>query len=56
MPVQIELLTPEEKAAELKISTETLRRWRRQGKGPVFKRISRQCIRYLPEIIESDAA
>lgn len=49
MPVQLELLTPEEKAKELKISTETLRRWRRQGKGPEYKRISRQCIRYLRE-------
>ncbi|WP_223425527.1 helix-turn-helix domain-containing protein [Tateyamaria pelophila] len=56
MAVKIELLTPEEKAAELKVSTETLKRWRRLGKGPVFKRISRQCIRYLPEMIEEDAA
>ena len=36
-----ELLTPKEKAAELKVSESTLARWRCQQTGPRFVRLGR---------------
>lgn len=41
-------LTAEEKAEELNVSVETLRRWRREGRGPDFIRHA-SVVRYYPE-------
>jgi hypothetical protein len=44
---QVDLLTPEELAAQLKCSTSTLKRWRRQQIGPPWIRaISGGGVRY----------
>jgi DNA-binding transcriptional MerR regulator len=41
------LLTPAETAEQLGVSTHTLARWRRQGRGPAWRRLSRGTIRYF---------
>ncbi len=43
----ITLLTIEEKMAELRVSRETLRRWRRDGQGPKFVQYG-GVVRYYP--------
>jgi excisionase family DNA binding protein len=40
------LLTPQEAAERLQVSTRTLQQWRRQGRGPRWRRLSRGTIRY----------
>ncbi len=47
------LLTIEEKMAELRVSRETLRRWRRDGTGPEFVQYGGM-IRYYPLDHEGD--
>ena len=42
------LMTPEEKAEELGISSESLRRWRRENIGPAYVRHA-SVVRYFPE-------
>ena len=42
----VELLTPTEKAKELKVHPVTLYRWRQAGVGPEFVRVGPNCIRY----------
>lgn len=39
-------LTPEEVCLTYKISMPTLRRWRREGVGPVYRKLGRQTVRY----------
>ncbi len=41
-----ELLTPDEVAKQMGLSIETLAQWRSQGKGPMYVKISRNCVRY----------
>jgi hypothetical protein len=50
LPLNTELLTPEEKARELKVSYSCLYRWRQAGVGPEFVRIGPKLIRYLPGV------
>lgn len=47
-PDQDQLLTVEETAALLKISTETLKEWRlnAEGEGPKFLRLGHRTVRY----------
>ncbi len=48
---EIVLLTPTEKAQELRVSESTLARWRRKKTGPQFVKLGRgKCahVRYLP--------
>ena len=52
----ITLLTPLQKAHELGIHKETLRRWRRAGTGPQYKQLGPQIVRYYPELIEVEPA
>lgn len=40
------LLTPQALAERLAVSVKTLERWRLQGEGPPFVRVSRKVIRY----------
>lgn len=40
------LLTPQVMADRLGVSVKTLERWRLQGEGPPFVRVSRKVIRY----------
>ena len=43
----VEMLIREDDAAEyLGVTKRTLQQWRFNGKGPLFVRISRRCIRY----------
>jgi excisionase family DNA binding protein len=44
--VRSRLLTPEEVAEQLGVSTETLAQWRSQQRGIPYVKISRYCIRY----------
>jgi hypothetical protein len=41
------LLTETEAAARLRVSLMTVRRWRRLGTGPIFRKLGRS-VRYLP--------
>jgi DNA-binding transcriptional MerR regulator len=41
------LLTPAETAERLGVTTHTLARWRRQGRGPAWRRLSRGTVRYF---------
>ncbi len=50
----LKLLTVEEKAAELSVSTETLRRWRHEGRGPTYVQHA-SVIRYFPEPSREEA-
>jgi len=43
------LLNITEKARELGVTCETLRVWRKEGKGPAYVRYSEKMIRYWPE-------
>ncbi|PZO88668.1 MAG: hypothetical protein DI626_01275 [Micavibrio aeruginosavorus] len=44
-------VTPKMLAAFLKVSEKTLDRWRREGKGPNFYKISNNRIRYyMPDV------
>ena len=59
---EIILLTPTEKAQELRVSESTLARWRGQKSGPRFVKLGRgKCahVRYLPltvsDMAESEA-
>jgi hypothetical protein len=56
MAISVKLLSPTEKAKELGVTRETLRRWRLAGTGPAWKRVGPNIIRYLPEIIEQEDA
>jgi len=42
------LLTEGESADLLKVSVTSLRRWRREGRGPVYRKLSK-AVRYRPE-------
>jgi len=55
MAAKINMLTPEDKAEEICVSVETLRRWRKLGKGPVYRKFGPQVIRYWPETEEAAA-
>ena len=44
----VPMLTISEKARELQVSAETLRRWRKAGEGPKFVKYGGE-IRYFPE-------
>lgn len=48
-----EFLTPEETAALLKVSPDTLRVWRREGKGPQFHRLGHRTVRYSRPQLEA---
>lgn len=39
--------TPAEAAVQLGISISTLKRWRHEGRGPLFVKHSPRCIRYM---------
>lgn len=41
-----DLLTPGETAELLRVSESTLKRWRREGKGPTYTRLDAGSIRY----------
>lgn len=45
-PKPIETLTEVQLAESLMISIKTLQRWRLEGGGPPFIKISRRCVRY----------
>ena len=45
-------LTPKELAARLGVSRGTLKRWRREGKGPAWCRVGAQ-VRFRPEDVAS---
>ena len=40
------LLNEREAAAALGVSVKTLQRWRCEGRGPSFRRMSARCVRY----------
>ena len=42
------LITEAEAAGILRVSLTTLRRWRREGRGPVYRKLSRS-VRYRPD-------
>ena len=42
------LVTENEAAILLRVSLTTVRRWRREGRGPVYRKIGRS-VRYRPE-------
>lgn len=44
-------LTTEQVAKMIGLSVSALEKWRRQGKGPAFKRLSRRCVRYDPKVV-----
>lgn len=46
------LMTPQEAAAFLKLYPDTLKKWRRVGKGPKFHKMGSRCIRYVREELE----
>lgn len=46
------LLSEKEAATFLGISQRTLSKWRQDGKGPTFQRLSRRLIRYRQEDLE----
>ncbi len=48
-----EFLTPEETAALLKVSPDTLRVWRREGKSPQFHRLGHRTVRYSRHQLEA---
>jgi len=50
------LLDERSAAAALGITPRAMQEWRRRGTGPRFVRISRRCIRYRPEDLETWAA
>ena len=44
-------LTPRQLAAQIGVSEKTLDRWRKEGKGPAFHKITNKRIRYyLPDV------
>jgi len=45
------LLTEQQAATLLNVNPRTLQKWRVQGGGPRFVRMSRRCIRYWPKDI-----
>lgn len=45
------LLTEQQAATYLNVNPRTLQKWRFNGGGPQFVRISRRCIRYRPKDI-----
>lgn len=47
-----ELLTPAGVAQILKVTPETLRRWREKGEGPPFEQFTDRIIRYSSEGLE----
>lgn len=47
----MELLTEREAAKMLTISVETIRAWRKLGKGPIYQKIGRS-VRYRTDMIE----
>jgi predicted site-specific integrase-resolvase len=47
-----EMLTPAQVADMLRVPRETLRYWRKNGKGPPWTRLSDQVIRYPREAFE----
>lgn len=47
------LLTPREVAQQLRVSTSTLRNWRKQGKGPAVSQIGKAIFRYTEEAIQA---
>lgn len=50
-------LVNERQAAKLlSVSPRALQKWRSNGRGPVFVRISKRCIRYRPEDLARWAA
>ena len=56
MAISVKLLSSTEKAKELGVTRETLRRWRLAGTGPAWKRVGPNIIRYLPEVFEQEDA
>ena len=53
----IKPLVNERQAAKLlSVSPRALQKWRSNGRGPVFVRISKRCIRYRPEDLARWAA
>lgn len=47
------LLSPAELAAELDVTTETLRRWRKAGTGPAWFRLGDRFVRYQRDDIRT---
>jgi len=45
------LMTEQQAAAFLNVNPRTLQKWRVEGGGPRFVRMSRRCIRYWPKDI-----
>ena len=43
------LLTEQQAASLLNVNPRTMQKWRIQGGGPRFVRMSRRCIRYWPK-------
>jgi hypothetical protein len=46
------VLNGEQAAAYLNVSVESLKLWRREGRGPAFKRIGNRCV-YTLEALDS---
>lgn len=44
-------LTTEQVAKMIGLSVSALEKWRRQGRGPAFKRVSRRCVRYDAKVV-----
>jgi hypothetical protein len=49
MNTSLPLKTEPQAAAFIGVQPRTLRKWRTEGDGPAFVRISARCIRYRPE-------
>ena len=50
------LLDERRAAAALGVTPRALQEWRRRGGGPQYVRISKRCIRYMPEELQKWAA
>jgi len=48
MPANEPLVTEGEAASLLRVSLTSVRRWRREGRGPVYRKIGRS-VRYRPD-------
>jgi excisionase family DNA binding protein len=44
-------LTTEQVAKMLGLSVSALEKWRRDGRGPAFRRLSRRCVRYDARVV-----
>ena len=52
-PAELTWLTPGEAAERIRLSPDTLRRWRREGTGPAWHRAGDRLVRYRTDDIDT---